>query len=574
MATESIGTLIPTAIPGYTDSADIQAALRAYHYGSYSYDPANTSPASLVSPSIAKTIYDIQADITSLENRPSSGGEVDPTEPAPGDFTPPQIPDGFIWVDSDGSTGNGPYSATSIFTNSAPTANLTTGVIWVDKDPTSITVNPFIPQTIIGAKGDIVVGTANDTASVLNAGTNGFVLSANSATTSGLEWVAQDDSNAIQNSIVDAKADLITATADNTPARIAVGANDTVLTADSSTATGLKWAAPSAGSSNVAGKNAILNSNFSVWQRGTSFTLGTTNTYTADRFLAVRQATVTGMAVSRQATGDTTNLPFIQYCARVQRELGNTTANDLYFGQSFESVNSIPFAGKTVTVSFYARAGANYSPTSSILNAKLTTGTGTDQNVITGSYTGSTNAINQNATLTTTWQRFTYTATLATTATELSVWFTMTPTGTAGANDYYEITGLQLEVAASASAYSPNTPTYQAELAACQRYYARFGGTEYNAIGTGVYVTATVCRIFIPMPVFMRTAPTLSNSAVSNFGIFNGSGNDQASGLSANSLDINSAALDITVTTRTAGNAGILNTRTNPTAFIAFSSEL
>jgi hypothetical protein len=192
MATESIGTLIPTAIPGYTDSADIQAALRAYHYGSYSYDPANTSPGSLVTPSIAKTIYDIEQDIISLENRPSSGGEVNATEPVPGDFTPPSIPDGFIWVDSDGSTGNGPYSATSVFTNSAPTANLTTGVIWVDKDPTSITVNPFIPQTIIGAKGDIVVGTANDTASVLSAGTNGFVLSANSATTSGLEWVAND----------------------------------------------------------------------------------------------------------------------------------------------------------------------------------------------------------------------------------------------------------------------------------------------------------------------------------------------------------------------------------------------
>jgi hypothetical protein len=46
----------------------------------------------------------------------------------------------------------------------------------------------------------------------------------------------------IQPTIVDAKGDLITATAADTPARIAVGANDTVLTADSTTATGLKWA--------------------------------------------------------------------------------------------------------------------------------------------------------------------------------------------------------------------------------------------------------------------------------------------------------------------------------------------
>jgi hypothetical protein len=50
----------------------------------------------------------------------------------------------------------------------------------------------------------------------------------------------------IQPTIVDAKGDLITATAADTPARIAVGANDTILTADSTTATGLKWAAPAA----------------------------------------------------------------------------------------------------------------------------------------------------------------------------------------------------------------------------------------------------------------------------------------------------------------------------------------
>jgi len=51
----------------------------------------------------------------------------------------------------------------------------------------------------------------------------------------------------IQPTIVDAKGDLISATAPDTPARLAVGANATVLTADSSTATGLKWAAPAAG---------------------------------------------------------------------------------------------------------------------------------------------------------------------------------------------------------------------------------------------------------------------------------------------------------------------------------------
>ena len=48
-------------------------------------------------------------------------------------------------------------------------------------------------------------------------------------------------------STIDAKGDLLAGTADNTIGRLAVGANNTVLTADSATATGLKWATPSAG---------------------------------------------------------------------------------------------------------------------------------------------------------------------------------------------------------------------------------------------------------------------------------------------------------------------------------------
>lgn len=93
------------------------------------------------------------------------------------------------------------------------------------------------------------------------------------ATTTNYSWVTPDDTSlvkdgaaairtlgssidttvfnnanaAIAKTIVDAKGDIIAATAADTVSRLAVGANDTVLTADSSTATGLKWATVAAG---------------------------------------------------------------------------------------------------------------------------------------------------------------------------------------------------------------------------------------------------------------------------------------------------------------------------------------
>ena len=78
-------------------------------------------------------------------------------------------------------------------------------------------------------------------------GTTGQVLSKTTNADMDFTWVTTDDTNAIQNAIVDAKGDLIGATAADTPARLAVGTNGQVLTADSTAATGLAWATPSTG---------------------------------------------------------------------------------------------------------------------------------------------------------------------------------------------------------------------------------------------------------------------------------------------------------------------------------------
>ena len=93
-----------------------------------------------------------------------------------------------------------------------------------------------------GATAIAALGQDIDTALIdLKGGTTGQVLSKASGTDLDYSWVAIDPLL-----ILDAKGDLITATAADTPARLAVGANGTILTADSTEATGLKWAASSA----------------------------------------------------------------------------------------------------------------------------------------------------------------------------------------------------------------------------------------------------------------------------------------------------------------------------------------
>jgi hypothetical protein len=272
--------------------------------------------------------------------------------------------------------------------------------------------------------------------------------------------------------------------------------------------------------------NPFLNAAMQIAQRGTSFASSALSSaaasYTLDRWMAFRSSFTSGATMSRQATGDTTNLPFIQYCIRVARDNANASTNALWLSQSIESLNSIPYAGKTVTFSFYARAGANYSSASSALTVVLQSGTGTDQNIIT-TWTGGSNVVNQTATLTTTWQRFTYTGSVPSTATELGLYFTETPVGTAGAADYFEVTGVQLEVGSVATPFKTNGATIQGELAACQRYFIRTAATpNFGYIGVGQLKSGTEGVYSVSFPTEMRVTPSVTTSAANTFVITNG----------------------------------------------------
>jgi hypothetical protein len=266
----------------------------------------------------------------------------------------------------------------------------------------------------------------------------------------------------------------------------------------------------------TAGKNIAINGAMNVWQRGTSFSLAASTVYTSG-FTADRWQTATGVnqacTVSRQATGDTTNLPFIQYAMRYQRNAGQTGTTSIYVIQNFESAASIPLAGKTVTVSYYARAGANYSPTSSLLYGTLYSGTGTDQNGF-GTYTGATSVAATTATLTTTWQRFTATGTMSASATELNMQFVWAPIGTAGTNDYFEVTGVQVEASSVATPFQTASGTIGGELALCQRYYWRStGGSVYAPYGMALAASTVAMQIGIVFPVPMRVNPTSVDSS-------------------------------------------------------------
>ena len=377
----------------------------------------------------------------------------------------------------------------------------------------------------------------------------------------------------IAKSTLSTKGDILTATAASTPAVLAVGNSGEQIVANSAASTGLSYQGNQA-----AGKNFVINGGLDIWQRGTSFT-GTSPYYSADRWNGARAGAVAGATWSQQTiTGNlgTTPAQGVLYSLRVARDSGNTSTAVIQTANGFESANSIPLAGQTVVMSFYAKAGANFSSASNALAVKLATGTGINQNYLIAGFTGSAFAINTTATLTTSWQRFQYTATLPTTATEVALDFAYTPVGTAGAADNFEITGVQLEVGSVATQFARTGGTFQGELAACQRYYWQCipaSGTQ-QTIANGFYLNSSQARGTLAYPVTMRTAPTLTQTTGTSYFVFNNGSDDFINSLTLAFTNTNSTLVyNNTEVSGTAQTPGIFLSN-NSLATLAFSSEL
>jgi hypothetical protein len=230
-------------------------------------------------------------------------------------------------------------------------------------------------------------------------GTSGQVLSKASNADMDFAWVTSDDANAIQNTIVDAKGDLIGATAADTPARLAVGTNGQVLTADSTAATGLKWNTISSG------MNLLNTTTFSAVSSQTIDSLFSStyeNYCMIINISAVSAANTNILGYFRSAGADVTSNNntenFIQYSTSLT---GASTGSTIEFGRASSSYASFsnfivdifnPELARITTISssggWVIGAGVPYQYRSFGYNGSTTQMTGIKLYPSTGTMTG------------------------------------------------------------------------------------------------------------------------------------------------------------------------------------------
>lgn len=331
----------------------------------------------------------------------------------------------------------------------------------------------------------------------------------------------------------------------------------------------------------TAGKNAIINGDFYVNQRGFTSTT-TSGTYGLDRFKYFYTGGTSTYSVQQFTPGaaPVAGYEAVQYARLVTT--GQSAAGDYTFLTQV-SENPRLFAGQTVTMSFWAKAASGTPKVAFEFTQYFGTG---------GSPSATVNTYGGQVTLSTSWARYSLTfnvpsvsgktfGTTANTAFTQLVWWVSagstfdSRTGTIGIqSNTFDVWGIQLETGNVATPFTTATGTVQGELAACQRYYYKAISTSiYGPLGVGMATSGTACLIYHNLPVTMRATPSYTGGSIAVLG---STGSAIAIGSTAlwyaNPYQVVSTN---TVTSGlTAGNSTIMTGSNFATAYIEVNAEL
>jgi hypothetical protein len=268
-----------------------------------------------------------------------------------------------------------------------------------------------------------------------------------------------------------------------------------------------------------AGKNAIINGDFGIWQRGTSFTPAAF-TYTCDRWVVGYDGSGATRTVSQQTfTAGTAPVAGYegQYFLRYAQSVAGTGGTYNQLIQRIEDVRK--FAGNTVTISFWAKASSATTLTDIGFEQYFGSGGSADVQVFDS----------QSKSVTTSWQRFTVTLNIPSisgktigSGSYLKFVFKL-PLNAAFTLDFW---GVQVEYGSKATPFQTATGTIQGELAACQRYSTTWQGDSYEVMGQGSATSTTAAQIVIACPVNLRS--TISSLDYSTLQLSDGVGADIA----------------------------------------------
>jgi hypothetical protein len=315
-----------------------------------------------------------------------------------------------------------------------------------------------------------------------------------------------------------------------------------------------------------AGKNKLVNGDFGIWQRGTSFAGLTTNVYTADRFRFVPSgATAT---VTRETFTPGT-APVAGYESSFFLRCDATVANDNWgMEQPVEDVRVA--AGQTITISCWLKSSTSINVYAQIAQVF---GSG-------GSSTVFANTANQATT--TGWVRYSFTIAVPsisgkTIGTNSNLVIRIVcATNTAATLDFW---GFQAEYGSKATPFQTATGTIAGELALAQRYYYRAViPTTPARFGVGMVNSTTTAEGFIQFPTTMRSNPTAleQSGTAADYSIF--STGSVATNCSAvptfNTATPFGSSVTYTVASGLTGGQAVIIRASNTSAYLGWSAEL